>query len=269
RLADRLEVGPFAGAGAFGLVFRATRHDDGSAVVVKVLRPELGDDPAGRAQFAREAEVGGRVNDPHVVRTLEHGEFDLDGTPLPYLVGTWVEGRSLRAFVAAHGPVRGELLARIGAQAARGLAALHEAGFVHRDVKPENLLLTTDGAVRLTDLGLAAPLHGEPHPETLGLFGSVAYAAPEVLRGAAAGPESDLYALGVVLFEAAAGRHPFADCADADALLHAHLTRAVPRLSHVDPRVSDFLEHTVGRLCAKEPSARFASARELAATLTE
>ena len=275
-LADRFEIGAVLGAGASGAVLRARslgpsrapdgRLDRGPEVALKVLRPERAADPIARETLLREAELGKRVRDPHVVAILGVGEVaDGDGTLL-YLVTELVRGRSLRERIESAGAVVGDLARRIAEQAALGLAALHEAGIVHRDVKPENLLIADgDSEVRLTDLGLARTEDGpSPVGSSSGFHGSLAYAAPELLRGGIATPASDLYALGIVLFEILTLEHPFAAARNADELMRAQLHDAPPRASHKEPRVSAFLETIVAELLSKNPSDRPPSARALA-----
>src|SRR5690606_23760089 len=151
-----------------------------------------------------------------------------------------------------------------------GLAALHEAGIVHRDVKPENLLITDDGAeIRLADLGLAGPGDAaDGEGRSASFHGSLAYAAPEVLLGRPATPQSDLYALGVVLYEVVTGRHPFAGLRG-DEMSHAHRHAQPPRPSHLHPQVSAFLDAITGELLEKDTARRPADARAIALVLAE
>lgn len=275
HLAGRVEVGAPIGAGQSGTVYRGrvlTAFGDLAAdapVAIKVVRADLEDDAAALEQLRQEGTLGRLVDCRHVVTIHELGE--LDGGRLVYLLCEFVPGRTLRALLTDLGrPLPGDLARRIIEQAARGLAALHRAGIIHRDVKPENLLVTPEHEVRLVDLGLArragATEAGEASHGS-GFRGSVAYAAPELLRGRPATPWSDLYALGVVLFELLTGRHPFAEADSADALLHDHLHRKPPRPSHLVARVSAFLDLVVEQLLAKDPSVRFRDAEELAETL--
>ncbi len=271
-LEDRFELGDTLGAGASGAVLRAVTKvpfrdtPAGTEVALKVLRPELAADETARATLLREAELGERVRDPHVVAILGADSVADERGEILFLVSELVRGRSLRGRIESAGAVVGDLARRIAEQAALGLAALHDAGIVHRDVKPENLLITEgDAEVRLTDLGLARVDDGpSPLGSSSGFHGSLAYAAPEVLQGATASPSSDLYALGVVLFELLTGRHPFAGAIDADDLLRAQIHDEPPRASHLQPRVSAFLETMVAELLRKDPDQRPQPARALA-----
>ncbi|MCA8954640.1 MAG: protein kinase [Planctomycetes bacterium] len=276
------------GQGSSGTVYRARlerRFGDlpaGSEVAVKYLRRELLADPDAQSRLAAEGQRGRAIRSDQVVEIYAVESIPVLGVPITYLVMELVHGRSLREVLRASGSVVEDLARRIGLDAARGLAAVHDAGLVHRDIKPENLALTEEGHVKLMDLGLArriAPARararggdvtqgGSDSGSGSGFFGSLAYAAPETLRGEPSTPLSDLYALGVVLFEVATGRHPFeAACRDADEIIHAHLTRSPPRPSHFKPRISAFLEQVVLDLLAKDPAARPQSAADLAETL--
>jgi tetratricopeptide (TPR) repeat protein len=234
-------------------------------VAVKVLRPELCADARAVEQLLREGELGLRVRSPHVARIFGFATAETGDPPLAYLVMEWVEGRTLRAFLAENGAVVEDLARRLGLDAASGLAALHRLGVVHRDLKPENLALTPDGQVKVVDLGLARTQDGRPSDG--GFFGTVGYAAPEVLAGEPASAASDLYALGLVLFEAVTGRHPFHAATNADEMMHAHLHETPPRASHLQPRVSALLEWLIGELLQKDPAARPASAQIVAQVL--
>jgi hypothetical protein len=266
-LLGRFELLEELGSGASGTVYRARllRPLDelaaGAEVAIKFLRQDRAHDPRAAARLAREGHLGARVRSPYVAAIHAVETIDVLGLSATYLVMELVEGRDLRAFLAQTGGAVEDLVRRIGRDAARGLAALHRLRIVHRDVKPENIALTPAGGVKLMDLGLARETEHRPGG---GFSGSLAYAAPEVLRGRNATPPSDLYALGVVLFELATGRHPFAEHLHGDHILHAHLELAPPRASHFAPRISAFLETLLAELLAKEPERRPRSAAEVA-----
>ncbi|MCC7137137.1 MAG: tetratricopeptide repeat protein [Planctomycetes bacterium] len=260
------------GTGGMGVVYRAVAQDGapvpvGTPVAVKAIHPHLAADPDHVARFLREAEVGRRVVHENVVRTLDAGTTEVGDAPVRWIAMELVEGRTLRRLLEDLGRVPEALVREIGLQAARGLAAVHAAGIVHRDVKPENLLVTADHRVRLMDLGVARLDEGGASLTRTGAFaGSLLYAAPEQVRGDVVGPAADLYALGLVLFELAAGAHPFGDGSVA-AVLEAHLRRTPERLDRVVPEVSPFLAEVVARLVAKDPAARPPSAAALVALL--
>ncbi|MEZ5990311.1 MAG: protein kinase [Planctomycetota bacterium] len=239
----------------------------GTAVALKLLHPELCADAAALERFEREAELGTRVSSPNVIRILglEHG--DIEGQQRYWLVLEHLRGQTLREFLVARGPAVEGLARRVGREAALGLAALHRAGIVHRDVKPENLFLTDEGTTRLMDLGFALKPRGE---RSSGVPGSIAYAAPEVLRGRPATPASDLWSLGVVLYELATGTHPFATHqGHADELLTAILHEQPAPPSTLRPRLGPFFDRVVLALLDKAAEGRFASAAALARCLEQ
>ncbi len=256
------------GVGGMGRVYEA-RADDGSRVAIKVFHPHLLERAGSRARFHREVEIGRRVTHPCVVRTLGAGSVTLASGPVDYLVMEYVQGRTLRQVLDHLGSLPEGLVREIGSQAARGLEAVHEAGAVHRDVKPENLLLTEDHRLRITDLGVAKVLEGVPSLTSDGQFvGSLHYAAPEQLGQGTIGPATDLYALGVVLYELATGSHPFAAESPA-AMLRAHLERVPTPAVDRGVGVSPFLSAVLATLLAKDPRDRFPSAAALAGVLEE
>lgn len=268
-----LELTAKIGAGASSTVYaaRTTRPwrdvPADQEVAVKILHRELGADPRAVEHLRREGELGLALRSPHVARihgveTVEH-----DSDSITFLVMERIAGHTLRQFLDQNGPAVEDLARRIGVEAAEGLAALHRIGVIHRDVKPENLALTPDGHVVVMDLGLARRLGSRPSDS--GFFGSLGYAAPELLGGDGPGPGSDLYALGLVLFEVVTGRHPFADAEGGDAMIDAHLHRTPPRTSHLQPRVSAFLERLIDDLLEKRPGVRPADAEVVATALRD
>jgi len=272
---DNLELLEQLGQGTTGTVYRARllhalgELPAGSEVAVKFLSKGLTEDPSAQAQLVTEGELGQRIQSEHVVRIHDIQSIETPESQVNYLVMELVKGRNLREVVQESGSVVEDLARRIGLLAARGLRAVHRMGLVHRDIKPENLALTDAGTVKLMDLGLARKTTGQLGDTVgSGFFGSLSYAAPEVLRGEPATPSSDLYSLGVVLFEVVTGVHPFAtENNDPDQIIQAHLHDAPPPPSHFKPRISAFLEQLILDLLSKQPADRPASATELEATL--
>jgi tetratricopeptide (TPR) repeat protein len=268
-------LGREIGRGGMGVVYEAFGVREGSGgprearLAIKVLLPETMASAGVRERFLREARIGLSLVHDNVVRTLDVGEDATRGATVHWLALEYVEGRTLRRLLEEMGTVPEALVREIARQAARGLAALHDAGIVHRDLKPENLLLADDRRLRIMDLGVAKSAAGGPSLTTDGQFvGSLRYAAPEQCDGSVVGPAADLYALGVVLYELLAGAPPF----DGDAplaILRAHLERPPQPVADRAPGVSDFLAALVSSLLAKRPEDRPASARELLRVLDE
>ena len=194
------------GEGGMGVVFRARHDGDGRTVALKVLRDELSADDEYKRRLAREARAAAEVDHPNLAPVLEAGEAD----GRVYLAVRYVDGRSLDERLRFDGPLDVADLVRLAADVGAGLDALHRQGIVHRDVKPANILLATDGTAVLSDFGLAKGLAYTVLTKPGQILGTLNYLAPELLRKQPAGPMSDLYSFGCVLFECLAGKAPFA-----------------------------------------------------------
>ncbi|HKD99619.1 MAG TPA: serine/threonine-protein kinase, partial [Planctomycetota bacterium] len=267
-------LGRELGSGSTGTVYLATARramrgvKAGETVAVKFLHARLLGDPAARRRFLREARAGLRVKSKHLVRFHHVDETELLGARVLYLVMEWVEGPTLRDLLK-DGPLAEPLVRSVCAQVSRGLSALHATGVVHLDVKPENVILAAGGRAVLMDLGFARALDttGDSDHDDLSTFaGSVAYAAPERLRGLPPTPQTDVYAVGVLLHELATGERPFPGN-DLAAVIRGHLEGVAPPPSSRNPRVSAFLDAVVARCLEKSPGDRFAGALELATIL--
>ncbi len=279
-IGDRL--GPYRidrelGSGGMGKVYAAVVEErapgiaTGTRVALKVVHAHLLETPGFFKRFLREAEIGKAVVHENVVRTFDCDAVVLGGVQHHFLVMEYVEGQTLRSLLAELERVPEELCRHIGREVAKGLAAIHAAGVVHRDVKPENVLITKDHVVKLMDLGVAR-LHDEAlRLSRSGAFvGSVHYAAPEcfVRGGQDVDGRADLHALGLVLYELASGTNPyFAD--DLPQILSRILHEAPRRLGDVNPQLSPLFEEIVHCLLEKKAEARFADATSLLRVLEE
>jgi len=211
------------GEGGMGLVFRASRLADGHEVALKVLKLELADDLLFQHRFRQEARAAAEVRDPHLVPIIEASQAD----GRHYLAVDYVTGGSLSERISKEGPLPARDLARVVSEVAAGLDALHGAGIVHRDIKPQNILFAADGTAMLTDFGLAKGRAYTVLTKPGQVMGTLDYLAPELIRGEPATPLTDVYALGCVAFECLAGRAPFADKSLFQVGL-AHLEEAPP-----------------------------------------
>ncbi|MEV4511615.1 serine/threonine-protein kinase [Dactylosporangium sp. NPDC049525] len=265
RLHDRFTLRDRIGVGGMSQVWRAEDEVLGRQVAVKVLTTPLAADPLLRAATWTEARAAARLAHPHVTQVYDYGEAALpSGAVVAYLVMELVEGQSL-ADRLRFGPLPWQQATIMAAQVAAALAAAHRIGVVHRDIKPGNVMLTHMGA-KILDFGIAALSGGEPDGDGGRLVGTPTYAAPERLRPGAALPESDVYALGVLLYEALTG-HPPVRIATWQEAAAAHRTGPP-----VPPPQVPGLPHEVRRLCmdcmspdpAQRPSAE-AVAQDLAA----
>ena len=259
-LGDAYEIERELGGGGMSRVFLAVERSLGRKVVVKALPPELFSG-VSEARFQREILVTANLQHPHILPVLAVGERD----DLHYYITPFIEGRSLRERLRLDGPLPlGDALV-ILREVAGALAYAHARGVIHRDVKPENVLLSGGHAV-LADFGIARAVEQAAHGERLtgaGLgMGTPGYMAPEQLAGdPTVDARADVFALGVVAYEMLAGRPPFTG-ATAHALATAYFTEKPPWLSEVRPEVPVELSRTIGRALAKAPEARFATAGE-------
>jgi len=241
----------------------------GTQVAIKVLHPHLLAENA-QARLEREALLGATVQHPAFVPTHALESAELGGIEIHFLIQEYVSGRSLREIMRAGAPLADPVIRDLGRQMADGLQVLHEHGAVHRDLKPENVLLTAGDRVRILDLGIAHLRDGESTPMTVtGLFlGSTRYAAPEQFDDGPLGQATDLYSLGVLMYEAATGVQPF-DGGSAPAImrLHLHHTPSPPR--ERNPQLTALLDAVIMHLLHKEPHHRLGPASELARILAE
>ena len=261
--AGRYALGRLLGAGGAGKVFAGRDERLHRDVAIKLV-PTASAEPVARQRFVREARTAAAFTHPNAVALYDAGEAD--GSL--YLVMELVDGESLAEMLAARGPLGPAESERIMSAVLSALAAAHGAGIVHRDVKPGNVLLGADGAVKLADFGIAKRLDDAAGDVTVvgDIIGTPKYLAPELVGGAPATPSSDVYAAGVVLFEMLAGRPPFdADTPLATAL--AHRDHPVPDVGALRP-VPERLAAVVRTAMTKDPAHRFASADAMRAAIT-
>ena len=251
------------GAGGMGEVFLAHDTQLDRDVALKLLPAELLDDPTARARLAREARLASALNHPNICTVHEVGE----DAGRAYLAMEWIEGRTLDQVIPPHG-LPGESAARIGAGIAAALAAAHRQGIVHRDLKSANVMIGTDGRVKVMDFGLArrgAPEEGGASSLTSTgvVVGSPQYMAPEMLRGGVADARSDLWALGVVLYEMCAGTPPFRGQSTIE--VGAAILNAEP--TPLPMSVPAGIRAVIQRCLAKDPAQRYQMAEEVRAAL--
>jgi eukaryotic-like serine/threonine-protein kinase len=261
-IGDRYRLGPVIGRGGMATIHRATDLRLDREVAVKLLRPEIARDADLAARFRREALATTVLRHPNIVACLDTGT---DGDQ-PYLVMDLVEGEDLAARLRRSGRLSPSQAARIGLDVARALGAAHMRGIVHRDIKPGNILLAADGRAMVTDFGIAR-LAVDPEAARPGTtLGSVHYFSPEQARGATTTPASDVYCLGLVLFEALTGARAFTgDTSDAIAL--ARIGAAAPSPRATRPEIPDDLDAIVRKALAPESEDRYQNGNAMAAAL--
>jgi serine/threonine-protein kinase len=243
-------------------VVHAADGPGGEPLAVKLVNPELLADVNARARFEREVRLASGIRHPNAVRVHAGGT---EGGQ-PYLVMDRVEGTDLEALVAERGALHPVWAAEVAAQVAAALGSAHELGLMHRDVKPQNVLLAAGGAeprALLSDFGLARHEESMSGLTATGQFvGSVDFASPEQLQGAPVDARTDVYALGCVLVYALTGEVPYPRARDVDKLM-AHIAEPPPVISESHPAVPTALDEVVARAMDKSPEGRFASAAEL------
>jgi WD40 repeat protein/DNA-binding SARP family transcriptional activator len=247
------------GEGAFGVVYRATQPQIGREVAIKAIHPELANHPDFVRRFEREAQIVARLEHPHIVPLYDYWR-EPDGA---FLVMRFLRGGSVEDLIA-EGPLSVERAATLLDQIAAALAAAHRQGVVHRDVKPGNVLLDEEGNAYLTDFGVALDAGSPERTSGTMMRGTPAYLSPEQVRLESATPQSDVYALGVVLYEMLAGEHPFPE-ASLSALLDRHLREPLPSLLDARPELPREVDQVIARATAKDADDRFADILELAA----
>jgi len=276
-LLNRYESLGVLGRGSMGEVHAARPVNDPAAVVVvKILRPDLGDTPRARQFFARETQYTAKLRHPFIVRLLDAGVDDAAG---PCLVLEFVPGATLEKVLQKERALALPRVARLAGCLCHALAAAHTAGVVHRDLKPGNLMVVNGGTpaefLKVMDFGLAQ-MASKPHLSRESLSGAdfiiaqgtPAYISPEQVRGDDVDGRADIYAAGVVLYEALTGRHPF-PASDPAAVMESHLKDRPPRFAEVGVRhLPAAVESVVLRCLGKYAPERPASARDLAAELS-
>jgi predicted Ser/Thr protein kinase len=246
------------GAGGMGLVYRAEQRILGRTVALKVIRPEIAESGDYRSRFLREARFAAAVDHPHVVSVFDTGEQD----GRLYLTMQWVDGTELGTLIEREQRLAPERTVLIGVQLAGALQAVHDAGLVHRDVKPSNVLVRDIGGrdhAYLTDFGIAkAPAAQDSLTRTGWVIGTPGYLSPEQIRGEQPGPRSDLYALGCVVFQALTGQPPFEGDSDL-AVRWAQATTPPPPASSLCPALGSRYDAFLARALAVDPEERFMS----------
>ena len=263
---DRYEILETIGEGGFAITHRAWDTRLERAIAIKMLRPHYASDERFVHRFVREARAAASVSHPNVVRLYDFGQ---DGGTV-FIAMQYVQGQTLRDLMRRFpgGMAEGDAIGVI-TPVLRGLSAIHAAGIVHRDVKPDNVLIDREGQVLITDFGIALLADSSRLTGTDATFGTAAYMSPEQGRGEPVGPPSDIYAAGIVLFEMLTGKLPFS-ADNPVAMMMAHQDQIAPLASQVAQArsVSQALDFALARALAKAPRDRFQSATEFLTALS-
>ncbi len=263
-LSDRYRVEERLAGGGMGSVYSAIDERLARRVAVKVLKEGLADDPRFVERFRREARAAGALSHPNVAGVYDFAE----DVGRHYMVMELAQGRDLSWVLREEGPLSPERSARIGAQIARALAHAHAAGVVHRDIKPANVIVGESDRVKVTDFGIARAVGDSSLTATGSMLGTAHYISPEQASGSEVGPRSDIYSLGIVVYEMLTGTLPYTgDSAIAVAM--RHVAEEVPAPSALNPKVPSSLDAFVARATAKNPQDRFPDADVMATALEE
>ncbi|GAB4216718.1 MAG: Stk1 family PASTA domain-containing Ser/Thr kinase [Roseiflexaceae bacterium] len=262
-LNQRYELERKIGEGGMARVYRGRDLRLNRPIAVKVLHPHYSADANFLARFHHEAQAAANLRHPNVVDVYDVGQ---DGD-VHYIVMEFVDGQDLKALILQQGPLPIEQAVLIARAVAEGLDAAHRVGLVHRDIKPQNIIVGADGQVKITDFGIAKSGLSTSATETGVIFGTADYLSPEQARGQTATVLSDVYALGVTLFEMLTGRLPFSG-ESSIAVAMQHVSEDPPPPSMFNARIPQQLEALVLRALSKDPARRPASAREFAQLLT-
>jgi hypothetical protein len=263
---DRFRVHRELGRGGMGSVFLATDSSSRSQVALKVMSPALASNRVAAARFEREALLGARLEHPHIVRVLDHGRCEVfdDGRPrtTAWLSMEYLEGGSLRGLVSEGRPLGVGPACAVARDLLQALQHLHDHGVIHRDLKPDNVMIDTNGVLKLADFGLAHEHQLDTLTKTGDVMGTIRYMPPEQAHDTAHVDErADLYSVGVLLFELLAGRPPFVGDNYLQTL-YAVLNKEAPALVDIVPEVSAELSAVVRRALAKRPEDRWQTAAE-------
>ena len=239
--------------------YRAIDTRSGRKVVLKVPFADLFQSPTATDRFEREIAIGQQLRHPAIQRTLATGR--IDGTAAPFLVLEYVEGESFRTFLDQSGPLPSDQAIDFVLQIARAIAYCHECGVVHRDLKPENLIITAEGRLWLLDFGTALlqAARRVTWGRLMSAIGTPVYMAPEQVQGERGDARTDVYALGMILFEMLAGRLPYYR-ADALTVMKEHLLSEAPRLRALRDDVAPALDFVVAKAIRRDPMERYESA---------
>jgi serine/threonine protein kinase len=258
-LNNRYQLIEQIGAGGMAVIYKAQDLELARLVAVKVLRPSLISDPEFLMRFRREARAAANLSHPNIVTVHDVGQ---DGRT-HYMVMEYAPGQDLKKLIQARGPLDVDTALAITIEICKGVGYAHRAGLVHCDIKPQNVLITNDKRVKVTDFGIARALSAEQTQEAGNVvWGSPHYFSPEQAAGEPPTPASDVYSIGIMLFELLTARLPFSG-KDYRELALAHLRQPPPSIRDVDPSLPSELDGIIRKVLSKEPSARYRAADQL------
>lgn len=257
-IADRYEVVSHIGQGGMADVFLAVDTILNRQVAIKILRADLSTDAVSILRFEREAQAAAALAHPNIVEIYDVGDYKGHH----YIVMEYVTGKTLKQVIRSRGPLVNEEAVDIMKQLCSAISEAHSRGIIHRDIKPQNVIVKADGSIKILDFGIATAKGSMQLTQANNVMGSVHYLAPELAKGEAASPQSDIYALGIVLYEMLAGDVPFkADQAVQIAL--KHMREPMPDVRLINASVPQSIANVITRATTKDPNNRYGSCREM------
>lgn len=258
RISGRYKILDLIGGGGMANVYLAHDIILDRNVAVKMLRQDLTNDDEFIRRFRREAQSATSLNHPNIVNIYDVGEED----DIYYIVMEHVDGQTLKQYIQHHSPLKVEEAIDIMQQLTSAISHAHQNNIVHRDIKPHNILIDNDGNVKITDFGIAMALSSTSITETNSVLGSVHYLSPEQARGGMANKKSDIYSLGIVMFELLTGRLPFSG-ESAVSIALKHLQSETPSVRRWNPAIPQSVENIVLKATAKDSFHRYNSVEEM------
>ncbi|MDW7651908.1 MAG: Stk1 family PASTA domain-containing Ser/Thr kinase [Bacillota bacterium] len=263
-LGNRYQVVEKIGDGGTAFVFKGMDSLLNRHVTVKVLRPEYVSDQDFVRRFRREAQAAASLSHPNIVSIYDVGYED----GIHYIVMEYIQGQSLKEIIEDLGHLPARMAVDYACQIAHALGNAHKHGIIHRDIKPHNVLITEDGRVKVTDFGIAQAVTASTVTYNGAILGSVHYFSPEQARGAQTEEKSDIYSLGIVLFEMLTGKVPYSGDSPVSVAL-MHLQEPIPKPRDMNPDIPPAVERIILRAVEKDPQNRYGSAREIAEELSD
>lgn len=258
RLGGRYQLEARVGGGGMAIVYKARDLILNRQVAVKVLRSQFGTDEDFVNRFRREAQAVASLSHPNLVGVYDVGQEN----DTHYMVMEYVEGSTLKEMIVSRGALPVEEAVRIAAQICDALDHAHQNQIIHRDIKPHNILIGKNGRVKVTDFGIARAVTSATITHTNAMLGSVHYFSPEQARGGITGEKSDIYSLGIVLYEMVTGELPFSGDSPISVALK-HLQEPLPEPRQLNPAIPQSVENVILKALVKDPFLRYASAREM------
>ena len=262
-LGGRYQVQDRIGTGGMATVFRGRDDVLGRTVAIKTMLPQYATDPSFAARFKQEAQAAAALQSPYIVSVYDWGK---DGDTY-FIVMEYLRGTDLKSGIKKHGALDGRKVAQIGSQISQALSVAHKHDIIHRDIKPQNIMVQPDGNIKVMDFGIARAKNSHLTQDN-NVLGTAHYVSPEQTQGKELGPTSDIYSLGIVMYEAATGEVPFKGDDAISVALKQVSEQPVPP-SQINPNVDPQLEGIILKCMQKDPAARFQTADELARVLRD